>query len=48
MGTQRGRGPEGLRALAEPHMQLAEKAAAEMDIGPVQHGRLIGAQPGKI
>ena len=40
--------PGGLGTLAEPHMQLPERPAAEMDIRPVQHGRLIGAQPGQI
>ena len=40
--------PGGLSALAEPHVQLAERAAAEMDIRPVQHRRLISSQPGQI
>ena len=37
-----------LGALAEPHMQLPERPAAEMNIRPVQHRCLISAQPGQI
>ena len=33
------------RRLAEPHMQLAERAAAEMQVRPVEHRRLVSAQP---
>jgi hypothetical protein len=41
----RSRGP---RALAEPHVQLAERAAPELQVCDVEHGRLVGAQPGVI
>jgi hypothetical protein len=34
--------------LAEPHMNLAERAAAEIQVRPVEHRGLIGAQPGVI
>ena len=35
-------------SLAEPHMQLAERPPAEMQIRAVEHRRLIGAQPSVI
>jgi hypothetical protein len=37
-----------VRRLAEPDMQLPERATAEMHIRPVQHRRLICPQPGVI
>ncbi len=35
-------------AFPEPHVHLAERAAAVMQVGPVKHRGLIGAQPGVI
>ena len=41
-------GPRRARRLAEPHMQLPERAAAEVNVRDVQQDGLLAADPGVI